>query len=497
MRNKTGQREAHYTPQYSLIPSITTIAIPLLMNRRKEVRAIGQFSQEKPMDPKTQVTLVEKYEISNYVLKFLVQRGFFKKRWVIIQEIPINEIKLVKVSGNELSLTWKGVVQFSVIKSKESSFSSLSEQISSLLKKQQKDFENAVKANKRKRNLVELIDTSVFIVDLSFDMLMALQVKPVDWANLEIYAKSLTEKMILTPQTLVPLNVDFSKITDAIRSQAPEEASKETFNVLNSIYVYFDNLRIEEELEAMHPNIKDAKAAILASFTLNDIFLGKVVGEKDNQKENQALENALKNLSKDTNFKLNYQDFKANFDKIDSDAENESIVESSREIFKEQLRNIDRPVNELSIVQSLTKQTTPQPKPQPFTPPQETQTLPVPQAPEKPQSLESIVKPLETVQPIIELTSIDQKEHLLLPKPQSFTQPAEPQDLEEEPLPQALPVEQEEKMKNLIGNPEVQPQEPAKTDNQIPNNEEIKNNSELRPKKKSSVRRLRKAIMGY
>ena len=78
----------------------------------------------------------------------------------------------------------------------------------------------------------------------------------------------------------------------------------------------------------MHPNIADAKAAILASYTLNDLFLGKIVGEKDNQKESQALEITLQNLAKDTNFKFNYQDFKANFDKMDSYAESENIIES-------------------------------------------------------------------------------------------------------------------------------------------------------------------------
>ena len=97
--------------------------------------------------------------------------------------------------------------------------------------------------------MAELIDATVCIVDLSFDMLMALQVKTVNWTNLEIYTNSLREKMCLAQQTLAPLNLDFSKITDAIKSQAPEEASKETFNLLNSIYGYFDNLELEEDLE--------------------------------------------------------------------------------------------------------------------------------------------------------------------------------------------------------------------------------------------------------
>ena len=73
--------------------------------------------------------------------------------------------------------------------------------------------------------------------------------------------------MCLAQQTLAPLNLDFSNITDTIKSQAPEEASKEFFDVLNSIYGYFDNLELKEELEIVHPNIADAKAAILASYS--------------------------------------------------------------------------------------------------------------------------------------------------------------------------------------------------------------------------------------
>lgn len=497
MRNNVSLKDTQYNLRYSITPAITTIAIPLLIGRTGNTITVEQSSREKTKKSKLKVTKAEKYEISNYILKFLVEKGFFKKRWVVIKEIPINEITLIKSLGNELSLTWKGVTDSFVIKNKELSFKGLGERIQSLLDEQQKNLEAAAKDSQRKRKLAKLIDASVCIVDFSFDMLMALQVKPVNWSTLEIYIKSLTEKMSFAQQTLAPLNLDFSKITDAIRSQASEEASKETFNVLNSIYGYFDNLKIEQDLEAVHPNIKDAKAAILACYTLNDLFLGKVVGEKDNQKESQALETALQNLAKDTNFKINYQELKANFDKIYPDAENEGIVESSREIFKEQLRNIDRPVNELSTDQSLTKQTIPLLKSQPFTPPQETQTLPEPQAPEQPQILEPIVKPIETMKLLIELTPIDQKEPVLLPKPQSPMQPAEPQELKEELSPQALPVEQKRTMKTQTGDPEVQTQEIAQIDTQIPINEEIKNNSELPPKKKSLVRRLRKAIMGY
>ena len=441
---------------------------------------------------------MEKIEISQYVLKLLVEKGFLKKRWLAIKEIPINEITLIKSLGNELLITRNGVTDSFVIKNKKSSFGGPPEQIQNLLQEQQKNLENETRTNQRKHKLAELIDATVCIVDLSFDILMALQVKTVNWTNLEIYTKSLKDKMCFAQQTLTPLNLDFSKISDAIKSQAPEEASKETFNVLNSIYGYFDKLELEEDLEAVHPSIKDAKAAILASYMLNDLFLGKIVGEKDNQKESQALEITLQKLAKDTNFKINYQDFKANFDKINPYAESEDIIESTREIFKEQLRNINHSIKELSIGQSLTEQAvTPPPESQLFTS-QEIQTPPEPQATGQDQSLKPTT--IETPQdnaPSIEPSPIDQTESLPPPNQEEPLQSTKLEELRVESLPQIPAIEQQETMKPKLSEPEVQPLEQTQTEVQVPIEEQMKNPSELRPKKKSTARRLRKAIMGY
>jgi hypothetical protein len=498
MRNHAYLKDTHYHPQYKITPSITTIAIPLLIGRTEKARSVEQPSEQKAKKPKQKSTRVEKYEVSQFVLKLLVEKGLFKKRWVAIKEIPINEITLIKILNNELSITLNGINYSFIIKNKGSSFSGLPEQIQNLIKEQQKNLEGMARTNEIKCRLAELIDAAVCIVDLSFDMLMALQAKTVNWTNLEIYTKSLKDKMCFTQQTLTPLNLDFSKISDAIKSQAPEEASKEIFNVLNSIYGYFDNLELEEDLEAVHPTIADAKVAILASYMLNDLFLGKIVGEKDNQKESQALETTLQKLAKDTNFKINFQDFKANFDKIDPYAESENIIESTREIFKEQLRNINHSIKELSIGQSLTEQAvTPPPESQLITS-QEIQTPPEPQATGQDKSLKSTT--IETPQdnaPSIEPSPIDQTESVPPPNQEEPLQSTKLEELRVESLPQIPAIEQQETMKPKLSEPEVQPLEQTQTEVQIPIEEQMKKPSELRPKKKSTARRLRKAIMGY
>jgi restriction endonuclease len=159
MRNSIKLKDIHYYPQYRITPAITKIAIPLLVGRTEEIGIVEQPSQQKTKKPKQRSIKVEKYEVSQYILKLLIEKGFFKKRWVAIKEIPINEITLIKNLGNELSITWNGINYSFVIKSKQLSFSGLPDQIQHLLKEQQKNLENITKANQKTRRLAELIDT--------------------------------------------------------------------------------------------------------------------------------------------------------------------------------------------------------------------------------------------------------------------------------------------------------------------------------------------------
>ena len=433
---------------HSGIPNITMIPSILLFGRKKKKVGADAPAQENPppkrkTKPKLKGLIIVKYEISENVLKFFVAKGLFKKRWVAIKEIPINEITGVESLGNELTVTWKGVTDSFVIKKKGESLSKLRDQIQGLLDEQQKTLESNTKASLRRSDLAEVINGSVGVVDLSFDMLMGLQVKIVNWASLETYANDLGENLNFAGQTMAPLSLDFSKVTDAIKNQVPKKVSQETFNVLKSIYGYFDELKLEEDLQEAHPNFRDAKAAILAYYTLNDLLLGKIVGEKDNKKESLVLETALQNLAKETNFKVNFEDLMDSFDKMGSDVDVESVIEDSREIFKEQLKNIERPIEQLSTAQPPTEQAIAQPESLPPPTPQEPVPPSEPRAPAQPQTLEPVVEQQQAVQP------------------------------------------------------SVQQQEPAQAEVAPPKSEDTKNTCESPPKKKNTVRRLRKTILGY
>ena len=183
-----------------------------------------------------------------------------------------------------------------------------------------------------------------------------------------------------------PMNLDFSKIAPAVKSQLPKETSNEAFSILAAVYGYFDGLNPDEDQKENHPNFQDAKALISAYFMLNDVFLGKVVGDKENSAEVSQLEGALQNLAAETNFKVNVEELKGNIDKMALDSDKAKAIERSRKIFKEQLKQLLKPNNEVLTATNLppkneasteptaTPANVAQPAPEAATPP--TQTTP-------------------------------------------------------------------------------------------------------------------------
>ena len=98
------------------------------------------------------------------------------------------------------------------------------------------------KASLRRSELLEVINSSVGIIDQSFNVLIGLQEKRINWENLEGCSNGFGENLSFTGQTMPPLNLDFSKIYSAIKSQIPKEASNEAFSILKAMYEYFNSL---------------------------------------------------------------------------------------------------------------------------------------------------------------------------------------------------------------------------------------------------------------
>jgi hypothetical protein len=94
----------------------------------------------------------------------------------------------------------------------------------------------------------------------------------------------------------------------------------------------------EEDITGSHPNFKDAKVIIDSYFTLNDLLLGKIVGEKDSKKEKYYLEKELQILDYDTKFKANVAELVTSIDKATPENDFDNIIEKTRSMFREQLK---------------------------------------------------------------------------------------------------------------------------------------------------------------
>ena len=281
---------------------------------------------------------VAKVEVINDTVTFFVVIGFPKKRWVVVKEIPVYEITSIETFGNKLRVTWKGVTDTFFMESNAESLGKLRNEVN-WMQEQRKSLGNKGKVALRRKELLGVINASIDIVDLSFDILIGLQEKRINWQSLEEYSSSFGKNLSFTGQTIPPLNLDFSKVSSALKMQIPKETSKEAYNILKSTYGYFSGLSVNDEFKENHPNFHDAKAVILAYYTLNDVLLGKVVGDKENKKENSQLEVVLQNLANDINFKVNIAELMGSIDKMGLETD-KSVIENSRGIFKEQLKQL-------------------------------------------------------------------------------------------------------------------------------------------------------------
>ena len=310
------------------------------LRRRKEKRQPDSAVQENQPKPKTKDIPVIKVEVIDDTVKFFDAKGFLKKRLVVVKEIPVYEITVIENFGNELSVTWKDVTHTFFMKGKAEAFGKLRDEVNRMLEEHQKSLENNEKATLRRNELLGVINASIGIIDLSFDVLIGLQAKRINWQQVEDRSNGFGENLSFTGQTMPQLNLDFSNVSSAIKRQVPKGTSKEAYNILKTIYEYFNGLSLNDDLKDYRPNLQNAKAVILAYYTLNDLLLGKAVGDKENKKENSQLETVLQNLANETNFKVNIDELKGNIDKMGLESDRESIIEESRGIFKEQLKQL-------------------------------------------------------------------------------------------------------------------------------------------------------------
>ena len=310
--------------------------------RRKKTQDASSHEQEpqKKQKGKPKGLEVGKFEVSEDKMKFFVAKGFGKKKWVLAVEIPILEVEQIEGEGNALTVTWKGVAESFHLKDTEGTFAALVDQVNLRLEEQrniqQQTSETNLKNSLRSSELLEVINKSIDIVDLTFNLLIALQDKRINWQQIEAFADSFSVKLDFTGQTLPALNLDYSKIAPAVKTQVPKDASNEAFSILKAAYGYFEGLKPDEDIKENLLNIQTAKTLIYAYYLLNDLLLGRFVGDKDNGRENSELETALQNLV-EANFNVDVETLK---ESINLEGERQTVIEDCRAIFKEELKQL-------------------------------------------------------------------------------------------------------------------------------------------------------------
>jgi hypothetical protein len=279
-------------------------------------------------------------EIVDNTLKFYISKGRLRKRTRVVREIPLADIEGMDQVGKEISVTWKGITEIFVIEEMESA-SAISKKIPKVSREQKKVFEDKEAAKKDKNEIGKTISLTMNIVDSMFDILRSLQ-GWVDWERLDSLLNLFEENTVgLGDQQMKIMELDFTRLSLAIKERFPEETSKEVYNILKLLYDYFSGLDSENDLlKEIHPNYFDAKTIIQAHYLLNDIILGTILEDEEIGKEHDVLLTTLEELAKGASLKININAIKNVIAKLGAEKGKESVIEKSRAMFRKQLKDL-------------------------------------------------------------------------------------------------------------------------------------------------------------
>ena len=324
------------TALYASIAAVAIVAacVPSYFIVRNKKRRGSQVTVQAATAPSSKATLKTVGEgqlsIAEDTIRFQTSKGRLKKRKNAVKEIAFADIEAVKRVGNQLSLTAKGVTDVFILESPallETISARANERLS--LQKAWLEEQEAQKKAARKA-----ISVSLGIVDSLFDVLLGLQEKWVDWDSVEADFKCSRENTanLLKDQAVT---LDFSALEEAVQQQVPKETSKQTYNLLAALHEYFALLAVLDTLgEDTHPNYRDAKTALLAYYTLNDLILSLTVGDKDTQKETTALSTLLEKLPNADASKEKITELTELVNRLVKERGNEDSAEEARTAFR-------------------------------------------------------------------------------------------------------------------------------------------------------------------
>jgi len=279
-------------------------------------------------------------EFIDNAIKFHIEKGRLRKRKELVRDIPMADIEGMDRVGKEISITWKGTTDIFVIEETKSA-GTIFERLPKASREQKKVFEDKEVAKQKRNEISKTVSIAMNIADSLFDILRSLH-GWVDWDRVEGFLKCSEENAAkLTDQEMKIIELDFTKLSSAIKERLPEETSKEAYNLLRLLHDYFGRLDSENEfLKEIHPNYYDAKTAIQAHYLLNDIVLGMMLEDEEIGKEHDELLITLEDLSKGTGLKININAIKNVIAKLGADKEKERVVKETRAVFRKQLEDL-------------------------------------------------------------------------------------------------------------------------------------------------------------
>jgi hypothetical protein len=329
-------------PQW-LMPTLEII-IPAIV-----IMAVAAWLITRPPKPSITTSVVKAHllnlgdgelEFIDNTLRFHWEKGRFRKMRKIVREISMSDIESMNRNENELSITWKGVTDLFIIDDGDLA-GSIFEMIPQTSIEQRKLFEEKELAKQKWNEFVIFLPVAIETIDSLFDILRSLH-DWVDWNRVEnLLKESIKKAQELTDQKINLIELDFSKLTTAIKAHILEETSKEAYRILRYLHDYFSGLNISNlSLGNIRPNFHDGKSTIVAYYLLNDIMLGMIVGDSV-EKEVNSLMVMLEDLSKSTSLRISIDDLKK-INEVGVDQEKDRIIRENRALFKKQLTNFKK-----------------------------------------------------------------------------------------------------------------------------------------------------------
>jgi hypothetical protein len=284
-------------------------------------------------------------EVSDESVKFIVETGRFKKRRKIVREIPIAEIEGVERQESDLSVTWKGNIDAFAIE-QASQVETIHERITLALKEHQKSTEiKPITVEEKRIELPQTIANAVEVGDSIFNLLGHLHGR-IDWTLVKNSYQQLEQAVGKLPNQPANLALlDANPLSLAMQTRNPRETSEKSFDLLKTLYHYFDDESPSavEGPEQVHPNRHDAKLVLHAFYILNDIALGTIVGEKTEEEATELLK-TLDEFSKLPGSKLNVDAVKASLGKLSEGKKKQrEIFDETNFILRQQLKELLSP----------------------------------------------------------------------------------------------------------------------------------------------------------